>query len=59
MYDDDECDIDLEVWSDDDVVGELTSSSSPDWDDFRVPGECWLKVYSFSGEGWYEIEIDP
>lgn len=59
IYDDDECDIDLEVWSDDDVVGSLTSSSSPDWDDFRVPGTCWLKVYSFSGEGWYEIEIEP
>ncbi len=58
-YDDDEVDVDLEVWSDDDIVGTLVSALSPDGDDFRVPGECWLKVWAYEGEGWYEIEIEP
>ncbi len=58
-YDDRVCDIDLEVWSDDEIVGTLESSDAPDWDDFRVPGECYIHVYSYDGEGWYEIEIEP
>lgn len=58
-YDDDRCDIDVTVWSDDDEVGSLSSISSPDGDSFRVPGECWLEVEAYSGEGWYEIEIEP
>jgi len=58
-YDDDECDIDLEVWSDDEVVGSLNDIESPDSDEFRIPGECWLMVTAFDGEGWYEIEIEP
>ncbi len=58
-YDDDECDIDVTVWSDDDVVGSLSSVSSPDSAEFDVPGECWLEVDGYSGEGWYEIEIEP
>jgi len=58
-YDDDECDIDLEIYSDDEYVGSLTSTSSPDEDDFRIPGECWIKVYCYDGEGDYTIDIEP
>jgi len=56
-YDDDECDIDLEIYSDYDLVGSLTSVSSPDSDDFRVPGTCYIHVYSYDGEGDYTVEI--
>jgi len=58
-YDDYYCDIDMEIYSDDDYVGSLTSSSSPDSDSFHIPGECYLYVYSYDGEGEYYIEIDP
>jgi hypothetical protein len=58
-YDDHECDIDLEIYSDDEYVGGLSSTSSPDSDDFRVPGVCYIYVTAFDGEGWYEIEINP
>ncbi|HEX9744810.1 MAG TPA: hypothetical protein VGB30_05230 [bacterium] len=58
-YNDEEVDVDLEVWSDDEIVGSLTGSTSPDSDIFRVEGECWIRVYSYSGEGWYEIEVNP
>jgi hypothetical protein len=58
-YDDSECDIDLEVYSDDEYVGSLTSTSSPDEDEFRVPDTCYIHVYSYDGEGWYEVEIEP
>jgi len=59
IYDDDECDIDLDVWSGDDLVGSLDDVDSPDSDDFRVPEECWIMVYAFEGEGEYTIEIEP
>jgi len=58
-YDEDECDIDLEIYSDDEYVGTLNSTDSPDSDDFRIPGECYILVFAYEGEGWYEIEIDP
>jgi hypothetical protein len=58
-YDEDECDIDLEVYSDDEFIGSLTSTSSPDEDEFRIPGECWIKVYCYDGEGDYTIDIEP
>jgi hypothetical protein len=58
-YDEDECDIDLEIYSDDEWVGSLSNVDSPDSDDFRVPDVCYIHVYAYEGEGWYEIEIEP
>ena len=58
-YDEDECDIDLEVYSGDEYVGSLIDTESPDRDDFRVPDVCYILVYAFDGEGEYEIEIEP
>jgi hypothetical protein len=57
-FDDEECDIDLDVYSDDELVGSLTGTSSPDSDEFRVRGDCYLKVYAYDGEGDYTIEIE-
>jgi hypothetical protein len=56
-YDTDECDIDMDVYSDDELVGSLTGTDSPDSDRFRVPGTCYLRVYAYDGEGDYTIEI--
>jgi len=58
-YDEDVCDIDMEVYSGTDYIGSLTSTSSPDYDTFSVPGKCYLHVYSHSGEGFYSIDIEP
>jgi hypothetical protein len=57
-YDDRECDIDLEVYSDDELVGTLSSTESPDSDEFRVRGTCYLHVYAYDSEGDYTIEIE-
>jgi hypothetical protein len=59
IYDDNECDIDLEVYSDKDLIGSLTETDSPDKDDFEIPGTCYIRVYAFEGEGEYTIEITP
>ena len=59
IYDDDECDLDMDVYSDDELVGSLNDVDSPDSDDFEIPGTCYLHVYAFDGEGAYTIEIDP
>jgi len=57
-YDEDECDIDVDVYSDHDEAGSLTGTSSPDSGEFDMPGECYLRVYAFEGEGDYTIEIE-
>ena len=57
-FDDEECDVDLDVYADDELVGSLTGTSSPDSDEFRVRGDCYLKVYAYDGEGDYTIEIE-
>ena len=44
-YDDSECDIDLDVLSDDEVVSGLYDTTSPDSDDFDIPDTCYLHVY--------------
>lgn len=59
IYDDDEYDIDLDVYSGDDLIGSLDEIDSPDSDDFEIPGTCYLVVYAHEGEGEYTIEIDP
>ncbi|MCK4720483.1 hypothetical protein KAU08_07480, partial [bacterium] len=62
-YDDDDCDIDLEVYSgsgrDRDLVGDLSSVYSPDGDDFDVDDTCYLHVIAYEGNGDYTIEIEP
>ncbi len=58
-YETDDCDIDVEVWSGDDLAGTLESVRSPDWDDFRIRDVCYLHVYAYDGEGAYFIEIEP
>jgi hypothetical protein len=57
-FDDDECDIDMDVYSDEDLVGSLTGTTSPDSDSFDVPGTCYLRVYSYDGHGEYSIDIE-
>ncbi len=59
VYDDDEYDIDMEVFSDEDHAGSLLGTDSPDTETFEVPGECFIRVYSWDGEGEYVIEIEP
>jgi len=56
-YDDSVCDIDLEVWSNDEVVGTLSATQSPDYSDFYVPNTCWVHVWAHSGHGEYTVEI--
>ena len=58
-YDDGYCDIDMEIYSGSDYVGSLTSTSSPDWDNFNIPSTCYIHVYAHSGEGAYTIKIEP
>jgi hypothetical protein len=58
-YDERECDVDIDIYSDDELVGTLSSSESPDGDTFHITGDCMLMVEAYSGEGSYEIEIDP
>lgn len=58
-YNDEECDIDLEVYSYDDYIGSLASAESPDSGEFEIPGICYLHVYAYTGEGKYTIEIEP
>ncbi|MCX6644933.1 MAG: hypothetical protein NTY09_01030, partial [bacterium] len=43
-YNVDDCDVDMEVYSDDEVIGSLTSTGSPDSGEFEVPGTCYLHV---------------
>jgi len=58
-YDNEVCDIDLDIWSDDQVIGSLSSVNSPDSGSFHVPDICYLHVYVYDGSGEYRIEIEP
>jgi len=57
-YDDDECDIDLEILSDDDVEDTLSSVFSPDSTDVSIDGTCYLHVFAYDGDGSYTITIE-
>jgi len=57
-YDFSKCDIDLDVYSDDELVGSLTATESPDQAEFHVPGTCYIHLYVYEGEGEYTIEIE-
>ncbi len=58
-YDLKTCDIDLEVYSDEEMAGELTATEPPDSDDFKVPGTCYIHVWAFDGEGYYTVIVEP
>ena len=47
------------IYSDDELVGELMGVDSPDSDYFSVPGECYIEVWAHEGGGDYIIEIEP
>jgi len=58
-YDPTSCDIDLVVYTDYTVSNTLSSVSSPDSENFNVPGTCWIKVFSWTGAGEYSVTIEP
>ncbi len=58
-YDEDECEISLEVLSDGADAGSLLGDDSPGGAEFDVPGGCMIIVRCLSGEGAYTIEIEP
>jgi len=59
VFDDDECEMDFEVLSDDEVVGTASGYGTDESITCRVPGTCYVHVYHWTGEGEYTIEIEP
>ncbi len=58
-FDDEECEIDFEVYSDDELVGGAYDWGSGESIECDVPGQCYVYVYYWEGEGEYTIEIEP
>lgn len=58
-FDDEECEIDFEVYSDDEMVGGAYDWGSGESITCDVPGTCFVYVYYWEGEGEYTIEIEP
>ncbi|MCX6647605.1 MAG: hypothetical protein NTY09_14780 [bacterium] len=58
-FDDEECEIDFEVYSDDEVVGSATGFGTDESVTCEVPGTCYVHVYHWDGEGEYTIDIEP
>jgi hypothetical protein len=58
-FDDEECEIDFEVYSGDELVGGAYDYGSDESITCDVPGVCYVYVYYWSGEGEYTIEIEP
>lgn len=58
-FDEDECEIDFWIYSDDELVGEAIGYGSGESITCEVPGECFIYVYYWDGEGEYTIEIEP
>jgi len=52
-------DIDLEIFDDDEWVGDLKSSDTPDTGQFVIDGKCYIHVWAHYGEGPYSILITP
>lgn len=59
FFDEDECEIDFWVYSDNELVGEAVGWGTGDSITVEVPGECFIYVYYWDGEGEYTIEIEP
>jgi hypothetical protein len=59
-YNFDECDIDMNIYDGDQIVGALISPDSPDSGTYDMNGTCYLHVvYYFDGNGQYTIDIEP
>ena len=58
-FDDDECEMDFEVYSDDENVGTAAGWGTEESITCEVPGTCYIHVYYWEGEGEYTIEIEP
>jgi len=58
-FDDEECEIDFEVYSDDELVGGAYGYGTEESVTCDVPGRCYVMVYYWDGEGEYTIEIEP
>jgi hypothetical protein len=57
-FDDEELEIDWEIYSGDEVVETMSDWGSPEHVTVDVPGTCYIHVWWWSGEGEYTIEID-
>jgi len=58
IYDHNVCDIDLEVYSDDELACAAEMVPAPETISCHVPGTCYLKVHAFMGYGKYSIAIE-
>lgn len=58
-FDEDECEIDFEIYSDDELVESVIGYGTEESITCEVPGDCYIHVYYWDGEGEYTIEIDP
>jgi len=59
FFDDEDVEIDFEVFSGDDNVGGAYDYGSGESLTCEVPGQCYIKVYHWSGEGEYVLLIEP
>jgi hypothetical protein len=58
-FNDEDLEVDWEVYSDDEVVASMTDWDSPEDVTCRIPGTCYIRVWWWEGEGDYKIEIEP
>ncbi|HDS30382.1 MAG TPA: hypothetical protein ENN67_04990 [Firmicutes bacterium] len=59
FFNDEEVEVDFEVYSDNDLVQVVQEYGSGESVKLNIPGECFIHVYLWSGEGDYRIEIEP
>jgi hypothetical protein len=57
-FNDDELEVDWEIYSDDDVVATSSEYGAPETLTANVPGTCYIHVWHWSGEGDYTITIE-
>jgi hypothetical protein len=57
-FDEDEVEIDWEIYSDEDLVDDSVDYGAPEKLRPEVPGVCYIHLWQWSGEGEYTIEID-
>lgn len=57
-FDDEEMEVDWEIYSDDDVVATSSEYGAPEILTANVPGTCYIHVWYWSGEGEYTITIE-
>ena len=59
FYDNENCDVDLEIYSGEEIIGYLDSVESPDSNTFAIADVCYLHVIVYDGHGEYTINIVP